>query len=127
MSYDLRIAVKVEGAEKGNEFAVIAEPEFSNPTYNIGEMLRRCTGWDFNQGEFYNVADVYQNIVRGIVNLTEHEDEFEKYNSPNGWGTTKSALNALESLKKCIDDIEDPNGWGSGWNTFPKSLIYVAW
>lgn len=25
MSYDLRIAVKVDGAEKGNEYAVIAE------------------------------------------------------------------------------------------------------
>lgn len=127
MSYDLRIAVKVDGAEKGNEYAVIAEPEHHSPTYNIGEMLRRCTGWDFEQGEFYRVSDVYQNIVLGIINLTEHEEEFEKYNSPNGWGTTVSALRALESLKKCIDDIEDPNGWCSGWNTFPKTLLYVAW
>lgn len=126
MSYDLRIAVKVEGAEKGNEYAVIAEPELNSPTYNLGEMFRACTGWDFDQGEFYKVSEVYQNIVRGIVNLTEHEDEFEKYNSPNGWGTTQSALAALKSLKECIDDIEDPNGWG-GWNTFPKELLYVAW
>ena len=126
MSYDLRIAVKVEGAEKGNEFAIIAEPERSNPTYNLGEMFRACTGWDFEQSKFYKVSDVYQNIVRGIVNLTEHEEEFEKYNSPNGWGTTKSALEALQSLKDCIDEIEDPNGW-SGWNTFPKSVLYVAW
>lgn len=126
MSYDLRIAVKVEGAENDNEFAIIAEPERNNPTYNLGEMFRACTGWDFKQGEFYKVSDVYQNIVRGIVNLTEHEDEFEKYNPPNGWGTTQSALAALKSLKECIDDIEDPNSW-SGWNTFPKELLYVAW
>lgn len=77
MSYDLRIAVKVDGAEKGNEFAVIAEPRLSNPTYNIGEMLRRCMGWDFVQDEYYKVSEVYQNIVRGIINLTEHEREFE--------------------------------------------------
>ena len=126
MSYDLRIAVKVEGAKKGNEFAVIAEPEFASPTYNIGEMLRKCTGWNFKQSEFYKVSDVYQNIVRGIINLREHEKEFEKYNSPNGWGTTQSALKVLGSLKQCIDDIEDPNGW-NGWNTFPKTLLYVAW
>lgn len=126
MSYDLRIAVKVEGAEKGNEYAIIAEPEFSDPTYNLGEMLRKCTGWDFDQGEFYKVSEVYGNIERGIINLREHEAEFEKYNSPNGWGTTVSALRALESLKQCIDDIEDPNSW-TGWNTFPKSLLYVAW
>ena len=126
MSYDLRIAVKVGGAEKDNEDAVIAEPEFNNPTYNIGEMFRKCTGWDFNQGEYYCVADVYENIVRGIINLTEHEAEFEKYNSPNGWGTTQGALQALKSLKECIDDIENPNSW-NGWNTFPKSVLYVAW
>ena len=126
MSYDLRIAVKVEGAEKGNEFAIIAEPEFHSPTYNLGEMFRKCTGWDFDQGEFYKVSEVYGNIERGIINLREHEAEFERYNSPNGWGTTVSALRALESLKQCIDEIEDPNSW-TGWNTFPKSLLYVAW
>ena len=126
MSYDLRIAVKVEGAEKGNEYAVISEPEFAHPTYNIGEMLRKCTGWDFEQSEFYKVSEVYQNIVRGIINLREHEEEFEKYEPLNRYGTTQSALKALESLKQCIDDIENPNGW-SGWNTFPKTLLYVAW
>lgn len=126
MSYDIRISVKVYGAEKGNEYAVIAEPEFSSPTYNIGEMLRKCMGWDFEQGEYYRVSDVYQNIVRGIINLREHEEEYEKYNSPNGWGTTVSALKTLVSLKQCIDDIEDPNGWAD-WNTFPKALLYVAW
>lgn len=127
MSYDLKIAVKVEGAEKGNEYAVIAEPEYGDPTYNLGEMFRKCTGWDFKQGVFYRVSDVYQNIVRGIINLTEHETEFEKYNSPNGWGTTTSALRALESLKECIDGIENPDDWSGGWNTFPKNLLYVAW
>ena len=127
MSYDLRIAVKVEGAEKGNEFAVIAMPEYHSPTYNLSEMFRKCTGWDFEQSVYYRVSDVYQNIVRGIINLTEYEADFEKYNSPNGWGTTTSALKALKSLKECIDDIENPDGWKSGWNTFPKSLLYVAW
>ena len=109
MSYDLRIAVKVEGAEKGNEFAVIELPELHSPTYNIGEMLRKCMEWDFEQGEYYRVFEVYQNIVRGIINLTEHEKEFEKYNSPNGWGTTVTALNVLKSLKECIDNIENPS------------------
>ena len=126
MSYDLRIAVKVVGAEKDNEYAVIAEPEYHSPTYNIGVMFRKCTWWEFEQGVYYNVADVYPNIERGIINLTFHEDEFEKYNSPNGWGTTQSALRALQSLKKCIDEIDDPNSC-IGWNTFPKSVLYVAW
>ena len=82
--------------------------------------------WDFEQGEFYRVSDVYPNIVLGINNLREHEHEYKKYNAPNGWGTTQSALEALISLKKCIDEIEDPYQC-YGWNTFPKNLLYVAW
>ena len=41
MSYDLRIAVKVDGCDK---FAQIAEPEYRSPTYNLGKMFRACTG-----------------------------------------------------------------------------------
>lgn len=47
MSYDLRIAVKVDGCDK---FAEIAEPEHSSPTYNLGKMFRACTEWDYKQG-----------------------------------------------------------------------------
>ena len=66
MSYDLRIAVKVAGVPKNEPdlYVVIAEPELSNPTYNLGEMFRACTGWDYDQGEFYKVSDVYENIKR---------------------------------------------------------------
>ena len=126
MSYDIRIAVKVAGAEPGNEYAVISEPEYANPTYNLGKMFRKCTGWDYKQGEFYNVSDVYPNIVQGIKNLTEHASKYAEYNAPNGWGTTESALKALKSMKEAIDAITDPNSW-TGWNTFPRNLLYIAW
>lgn len=128
MSYDLRIAVKVAGVPKDEPdlYVVIAEPELSHPTYNLGEMFRACTGWDYDQGEFYRVSDVYAKINRGIYELTYNEDKYLPMNPPNGWGSTKSALRALESLKKCIDEIEDPDSW-TEWNTIPKALMYVAW
>ena len=128
MSYDLRIAVKVVGAEAGSEYeyAVIAVPERDSPTYNLGTMFRKCSGWDFKQGEYYNVAEVYPKIERGIANLTERETEFKQYDAPNGWGTTETALLALQSLKDCIDEISDPNGF-TGYKSFPKKLLYVAW
>ena len=62
MSYDLRIAVKVDGCDK---FAEIAEPEYSSPTYNLGKMFRACTGWDYKQGEYYKCSDVIGNIEKG--------------------------------------------------------------
>ena len=85
MSYDLRIAVKVEGAPKDDPlFAVIAEPEYSNPTYNLGEMFRKCMGWDYEQSEWYRVSDVYENIERGISELTYNEDKYIPMNPKNG-------------------------------------------
>lgn len=125
MSYDLRIAVKVAGTDE-DLYAVIAEPEYNSPTYNLRDMFVACMEWDYDQGTWYKVSDVYQHIVRGIINLTENERQFWRYNSPNGWGDTMSALRALKSLKDCIDDIENPDGW-YGWNTIPKGLLYLSW
>lgn len=127
MSYDLRIAVKVAGTPKNEDlFVVIAEPEKHSPTYNLGPMFRACTGWDFKQGEFYRVDEVYPKIERGIYELTNNEDAYLTLNPPNGWGSTKSALSALKSLKECIDEVEDPDSW-TMLNTVPKSLMWVAW
>lgn len=125
MSYDIRIAVKVAGADE-DMYAVIAEPELHSPTYNLGEMFRACTGWDYEQSEFYNVEEVYPKIERGIYELTYNEKEYERYNPENGWGSISSALKALQSMKQCIDEIEAPDCW-SGWNTIPKQYLYIAW
>lgn len=127
MSYDFRIAVKVSGTPKDEDlFVVIAEPERNNPTYNLGQMFRACTGWDYEQGKFYRVSDVYTNIERGIYELTYNKEKYVRYNPSNGWGNTTSALEALKSLKECIDEVENPDSL-TMWNTVPKALMWVAW
>ena len=83
MSYDLRIAVKVRGCAK---FAEIAEPEYSSPTYNLGEMFRACTGWDFEPGEYYRCSDVIGNIERGIKELRTNKAQYKQYEPENCWG-----------------------------------------
>lgn len=122
MSYDLRIAVKVDGTE--DCYAVVAQPEYDSPTYNIGDMLRACTGWDFRQSEWYRVPDVLPKIKRGISELEKHEQKYVRYNSPNGWGTTESALAALKSLLQCIEE-QSGNGWS--WNSIPIECMFVSW
>lgn len=122
MSYDLRLAVRVYGAE--NIYAVIDEPQYNSPTYNIGEMLRKCTGWNFEQGKWYKASDVLPMILTGIFELENHEDKYKKYNSPNGWGDTKSALQALKSLSECIHR-NNSSGWT--WHEIPLDCLYVAW
>nr|DAM55799.1 MAG TPA: hypothetical protein [Caudoviricetes sp.] len=68
MSYDLRIAVKVDGCDK---FAEIAEPEYSSPTYNLGKMFRACTGWDYKQYEPENGWGTVASAVAVLENLRD--------------------------------------------------------
>lgn len=123
MSYDLRVGVKVEGAE--DCYAVIAEPEFHSPTYNLGTMFRKCTGWDFVQGEWYRVSDVLPLIERGIHELEFNPDEYHKYDAPNGWGTVSGAIQALRSLYTCIMNETGEGGWS--WNEIPIGCLWVSW
>ncbi len=57
MSYDLRVAVKVEGCDK---YANIAEPEYAHPTYNLGDMFRACTEWDYTSVRHKNRVPIVQ-------------------------------------------------------------------
>ena len=123
MSYDLRLAVKVAGAE--DLYAVIDEPELASPTYNLGTMFRVCMGWDFEQGKWYNAAEVLPFIQHGINELKFNEPAYRKYNPDNGWGSTSSALNALQSLEECIRKNIPGNIWS--WNEIPLELLYVSW
>lgn len=123
MSYDIHLGVKVEGGK--DLFAVIDEPQYGHPTYNIGEMFRACMDWDFEQGEWYKLSDVLPNIERGLHELRFNEHKYIPYNSPNGWGTTQSARTALESLLECIGNNLPGSSWG--WNQIPLELLYMRW
>ena len=96
MSYDIRFAVKVEGAK--NVFAIIGRPEYDSPTYNIRDIFVKSMDWDYEQGEWYPMAEVMPKIERGIHELTYNEKEYKKYNPSNGWGSTQSALECLQSI-----------------------------
>lgn len=123
MSYDIRLGVKVEGLDV---IAVIDEPEYSSPTYNIGKMLRACTGWNFEQGKWYRVSEVWPMIEHGISELHINGAKYKEYDSPNGWGNTSSAMEALESLSKCIRENIGQSDWGK-WQVIPADHLWVRW
>ena len=120
MSYDLRIGVKVADTDI---IAVIAEPEYRSPTYNLGKMFRACMDWDYKQGEWYNCKDVLPKIERGIHELRFNTNKYKQYNPENGWGNISSALQALESLLYCIEN--QTNGWA--WQTIPLEHLWMSW
>lgn len=98
MSYDLEILAKIETGD----YICIAEPKYSSPTYNLGGMFREAMDWDFYQGVIYNVANIFENIQRGIAELEKQPEKYVQYEPENKWGTVSSALEDLRSLRDCI-------------------------
>ena len=98
MSYDLEILAKIESGD----YIRIAEPKYSSPTYNLGKMFRIAMDWDFDQDTTYTIADVLDNIQRGISELERYPEKYIQYEPENRWGTVGDALKVLKSLKECI-------------------------
>ena len=112
MSYDLEILAKIENVD----YIRIAEPKYSSPTYNLGKMFRIAMDWDLDQETTYNIADVLDNIQRGISELERYPEKYVQYEPENRWGTVSDALEVLKSLKECIleQDID-------------TKYLYVRW
>lgn len=98
MSYDLEILVKIENGQ----YIYIDEPRYSSPTYNLGKMFRVAMDWDFEQRTIYKIADIFENIQRGITELKKQPEKYVQYEPENRWGTVEDALEVLKSLKECI-------------------------
>lgn len=115
MSYDLRLAVKAEGC---GVMVEIGEPELANPTYNLGQMFRACTGWNYEQGKYYRCSEVIEKIEHGISELRTSSWKYKTLEPSNGWGTLDGAIGVLESLRTYIyERAED----------IPIDCLWVAW
>lgn len=123
MSYDIRIGVKVEGLDV---IAVIDEPERSSPTYNIGDLLRACMGWDFVQGEWYRVSEVLPKILHGLDELMLHRSNYKRYEPSNGWGSVGTAYETLSSIVECIRENTGESYW-TKWQQIPAEHLWIRW
>ena len=122
MSYDIRFGVKVEGMD--GYIAVIDEPEYSSPTYNLRDMFVACMDWDYSQDVWYNCAEAIPKFERGLKELREHPKQYKKYNAPNGWGTIEAAIKALGSV---IDTAYSIVAGGWTWNEIPLEHLWIRW
>ena len=121
MSYDIRFGVKVADAD--GLIAVVGEPEYDSPTYNLRDMFVACMDWNYKQGEWYKVTDVIPKIERGIHELRFNAKEYEKYNPENGWGDLSSALRCLENWLEEIYRYQ--SGWY--WEDIPIEHLWFRW
>lgn len=119
MSYDLYIYIKSEIPRyDGDPYVRIDEPEYANPTYNLGVMFRKCMDWNFTQSEYYPVAFARERALHGLHELTTNRSEYLQYNPSNGWGDIDGAVEVLKSLVECIDRVM------SDW---PAEALWMSW
>ena len=122
MSYDLQFGVKVEGMD--GYIAVIDEPEYAEPTYNLRDMFVACMDWEYEQGKWYSCEEVLPRFERGAHELRFHASKYKKYNPPNGWGSISSALECIDSVIRKMHEIVDG---GYTWNEIPLQHLYFRW
>ena len=115
MSYEIHISVKIEGID---QYASVARPEHSSPTYNLGKMFRKAMSWDFKQGTEYKCVDIIENVNDGITSLKVYPSHYRKYEPENKWGTVESAIRDLESLRDCIYETAED---------IPIEHLYMRW
>ena len=124
MSYDIRFGVKVVGAQD-DCYAVIGEPKYDSPTYNLRDIFVRSMDWDYKQGEWYKITDILPKIQRGITELTQHTQTYKKLEPENGWGTVGDANECLRSI---VDYFSGWDGLAGSWNAdVPIDCIYMRW
>ena len=58
--------------------------------------------FNYIRGTIYNIADIFENIQRGISELERHPEKYVQYEPENKWGTVSDALEVLKSLRDCI-------------------------
>ena len=120
MSYDIRFGVKVEGMDY---IAVIDRPEYDSPTYNLRDMFVACMDWDYEQGKWYELIEVYPKILHGMTELLSNPSKYKQYEPKNGWGTIDSAKRCLNSIISRVDEIQS----GETWNTIPLEHLWIRW
>lgn len=119
MSYDIRLGVRTIATNNNREnIAIVASPIIDSPTYNLGEMFRRAMDWDFNQGEWYRVADVIHCIRCGRDAMSLNPERFRKYEPKNHWGVVEDAIAVLDSLLECINDTTE---------LWPITALWLKW
>ena len=124
MSYDIRIAVKVPVCDEcdWDGFAEVGHPVYAHPTYNIGDVVRRATGWDFKQGKFYKVTEILPMVAKGISELVLHPKDYEQYLKGGGtWGTVSTAVHTLNSIMEFVEANQEE------WRLVPVEYLWIAW
>lgn len=96
MSYDINFKVKVEGLE--DRYVTVGECDV-NITYNLGTMIRKSTGLEWNNEANNGLCkDIMPRIADGLSELMKHPQKYKQYEAENGWGTIEGCKRFFAQL-----------------------------
>jgi len=76
-----------------------------NITHNLTPMWKKAGIYDalYNSAEF-EAQEILPILIDGLADMVMNKEEYEKLNSPNGWGLYENAVPWLiELIQKCKD------------------------
>ena len=94
MSYDIKLYKKtIKNKNK------IYYDYYGNITYNVCNMLEVAFGKNhLKKWNNLSCNKFIKDLENGYKDMKKNPEKYKKYNSPNGWGTYESTLNAIEKL-----------------------------
>lgn len=118
MSYDVSLAVKVEGLD--NEWVGVTDSQ--NITSNVKNLIRESSGWKIDSREVIEcTAEEWVSfLTTGIQALISHPEDYKHLESPNGWGTIEGTLAFFQRCLNMALELRDYN-----YDLFNVARVYV--
>ena len=78
-----------------------------NITYNLSKMYYKCIPGGFKALDGMSCKEALPILQKAINDLIENQEEYEKLNPENGWGTYDGLLQAIKDMRNCCEDNLD--------------------
>ena len=80
-----------------------------NITYNLAPMYYKCIDKELGFKKLNNMSckEALPILNSAINDLIENQEEYEKLNPKNGWGTYDGLLEAIKDMRNCCEDNPD--------------------
>jgi hypothetical protein len=78
-----------------------------NITYNLSKMYYKCIPGGFRALDGMSCKEALPILQKAIEDLIVNQEEYEKLNPENGWGTYYDLLKAIKAMRNCCEDNPD--------------------
>lgn len=80
-----------------------------NITYNLASMYYKCIDKELGFKKLNNMSckEALPILNSAIKDLIENQEEYERLNPENGWGTYDDLLEKIKDMRNCCEDNPD--------------------